>query len=120
LDEIALYGGGFAFDGAWRCDTRLGITSRGIEERHRSIQNGRIGDARRFYIAQRAKRPTGVIVGTRIRGGVILCIEKHVDDAAVGLIHADEITAKRNLGCSLLLRLFRAGIIFGLFRFSAL
>ncbi len=61
------------------------------------MQHGLFSHPNRFDIAQSAERPTRVVVRPRIVHVVILCVEQHVSHARVGLIHPDNVRARRKL-----------------------
>ena len=73
-------------------------SARGIDPAHflhGGAEDGEIGDARGFYIAQCAEGPTRVVIGTRIARTVVLRVEHHVGEAAIGLVHAHDVAACR-------------------------
>src|ERR1044072_202009 len=69
---------------------------------HRRAQYLRIDDAHYFDVREFAHGPGGVVVdvGLRIVRRPVLVIEQGIGDAAVGLVHADDVTARR--ACAIL------------------
>ncbi|MCG3160993.1 MAG: hypothetical protein JMDDDDMK_02089 [Acidobacteria bacterium] len=64
---------------------------------HRRIERFDINHAHNLHVTQFAKRPGGVVVDVALRivRRPVLIIEHHVGDAAVGLIHSHDVTARR-------------------------
>src|SRR5271169_1808144 len=82
---------------------------------HGGAENGEIGDAGGFYVAQRADSPAGVVIGAGIARAVKLGVEDHIGKAAVRLIHANDVAAGGDDGVGGFLFFFGLGGGIGFF-----
>ena len=77
---------------------------------HGRVEKGDVSDAHGFHAAKCAKSPASVIVGAGIAWAVILRVENHVGEAAVRLVHADDVAAGRDNRFRGLLFVFGSGV----------
>ena len=84
-----------------------------LDRLHRRVEHLHVGDAHDLDVAQLAEGPAGVVVRIplRIVWRPVLVVEQRVGDAAVGLVHAQDVAAggeRPRLG---LARLVRRGLL---------
>ena len=97
-----------------RAPHSAGRRNRALDRSHAGIEHFGVRHARHHHVAQLAEGPAGIVVDIllRIVRRPVLVIEQCVRDAAIGLIHAQNVTAHRE-GARLRFRL-RLGFWIGL------
>ena len=70
-----------------------------LHQLHRRVEHLHVGDADRLHAEALGERPAGVVVRPRLRvvRRPVLVVEQRVGDARVGLVHPDDVAARREL-----------------------